>query len=113
MKHTVNEMGLKCIKTQPSRFLRESLHIPIKQQEEPRSPYKLPSPYKQGDVLGLTASGGCYSSHKIALATNGSGNPPFSAISCADLGSAELRGWVLFQCFWPYQSRRQTTVCLI
>ena len=112
MKHTVNEMGLKCVKTQPSHFVRDPLHIPIKQQEELISPYKLPS-YKQEDILELTAAGGCYSSHKIAPATNGSRNLPFSAISCADPGSAGLKGWILFQCCCVYQSRRQTTVCLI
>lgn len=113
MKHTMNETGLKCVKTQPSHFLRDSLHIPIKQQAELISPYQLPSPYKQGDILGLTAAEGCYSNHKIAPATNGSRNLPFSAISCTDPGSAGLKGWILFQCFWIYQSRKQTSVCLI
>lgn len=58
MKHPVNEKGLQCVRTQPSCFLRGSLHIPIKQQEELVSPYKLPSPYKQEDTLRLSAGGG-------------------------------------------------------
>lgn len=41
MKGTVNEMGSKCVETQPTHFLRDSLHVPIKQQEELLSPYKL------------------------------------------------------------------------
>lgn len=67
MKHTVNEKGLKCVKTQPSCFLRSFLHNPIKQQEETAFPYKLPSPYKQEDTEALCRRR-LYSSHKIAPA---------------------------------------------
>lgn len=55
MKNTENEMGLSVLRHNPHFFLNVFLHILVKQQEELVSPYKLP--YKQGDILGLSAAG--------------------------------------------------------